>query len=82
MSAKGIVSSLHRDNAKAACRVQCTSAPPWLFDPQTSGGLLAAVKPDKVTRTLEALHAAGFSRAVVIGEVVPIEAGSGPTIYL
>src|SRR5438270_3436713 len=32
---RGIVSSLHRDNAKVACRVQGPpTSPAWLFDPQ------------------------------------------------
>ena len=36
--AQGIVSSLHRDNAKVACRVDGPEPlPAWLFDPQTSG---------------------------------------------
>ncbi len=39
---KGVVSSLHAGNARAGRRVQGTAAA-WLFDPQTSGGLLAAV---------------------------------------
>jgi selenide,water dikinase len=40
---------------------------PLLFDPQTAGGLLAAVAPDEVSRCIEALHAAGYERACVIG---------------
>jgi selenide,water dikinase len=68
--ARGIVSSLHRDNARSACRVQATDPfPAWLFDPQTSGGLLAAVRPEAVAQTIEKLHRAGCSAASVIGEV-------------
>ena len=76
----GVVSSLHGDNARAACRVRGT-APAWLFDPQTSGGLLGAVTADAVGRTLERLREAGCPDAAVIGEVVPAEAG-GPAILL
>jgi selenide, water dikinase len=78
---RGIVSTLHRDNARAACRVQDAEiAPAWLFDPQTSGGLLAGVKPAVANEVLRALKEAGYEDAAVIGEVVP--AGSeGPFIY-
>src|SRR5262249_11897655 len=77
----GIVSTLHRDNAKVGCRVHgeaATSA--WLYDPQTSGGLLAGVKPERVSETLAALHEAGYTRAAVIGSVVAIKEGDVPTI--
>jgi selenide,water dikinase len=46
--------------------------PEWqqrmITDPQTSGGLLVACAPDCVAAVLEAFHADGFDRAVVIGE--------------
>jgi selenide,water dikinase len=41
-----------------------------LFDPQTSGGLLAAVERDEAGAVLTELHAAGIAAAVV-GETVP-----------
>lgn len=47
---------------------------PLLFDPQTSGGLLIGVAPDRAESLLTALHAVGFPRAARIGTV---EAGSG-----
>jgi len=40
------------------------------YDPQTSGGLLAAVAPDKVDAARKALVAAGCA-AMLIGEVLP-----------
>ena len=76
-----IVSTLHRDNAKAACRV-IGAAPPWSFDPLTSGGLIAGVKPDAVVATLASLHQAGYDRAVVIGEIVGTGQDPGPSIHL
>jgi selenide, water dikinase len=79
---RGIVSSLHRDNAKMACRVDGPGAPAWLFDPQTSGGLLAAVKPEQVEATLQRLHQAGYAKAAVIGTVVPTDGKSGSSVYL
>ncbi len=44
-----------------------------LFDPQTSGGLLAAVKAAEADGALSALRQAGVP-AAIIGETVP---GSG-----
>jgi selenide,water dikinase len=79
--AEGIVSSLHRDNAKMACRVQAAPAPAWLFDPQTSGGLLAAVRPEAADEIVRQLREDGYPRADVIGEVVAMEEGA-PGIYL
>jgi selenide,water dikinase len=79
----GIVSSLHRDNAKASCRVQGPARlPEWLFDPQTSGGLLAAVKPEQVETTLDRLRSAGYAAAAAIGEVVAVGASEAPAILL
>jgi selenide, water dikinase len=41
-----------------------------LFDPQTSGGLLASLSPQAAGRAVEALRQRGVS-ARVIGEVLP-----------
>lgn len=79
--ARGIVSTLHRDNAKVACRM-VGSEPAWLFDPQTSGGLIAGVKPENVVATLASLHQAGCDRAIVIGEIVAMGRDSAPTIHV
>src|SRR5205814_2349671 len=63
---QGIVSSLHADNAKMACRVDGPApSAAWLYDPQTSGGLLGAVRPDSVTPTLERLREAGYQEAIM-----------------
>ena len=40
-----------------------------LCDPQTSGGLLAAVAPDGAANVLRVLRGAGFERAAMIGEM-------------
>jgi selenide,water dikinase len=49
--------------------------PDWhreiLYDPQTSGGLLASVAPAVAEDLVAALQAAGVVRACVIGEVLP-----------
>jgi selenide,water dikinase len=68
---RGIVSSLHEGNARTACRVDWMIRPPaWLFDPQTSGGLLGAVRPDRVADTLSRLRQRGYRDAAAIGEVI------------
>lgn len=78
--AQGIVSTLQRDNAKTAVRVAAEKPPAWLFDPQTSGGLIAGVKADAVERTLQALRAAGYQNAAAIGEVIALD--KKPSIQL
>ena len=83
VTAGGIVSSLHRDNAKVAARVAATSRlPGWLFDPQTSGGLLGAVRPEMVESTLGRLREVGCAAAASIGEVVAAGTEIGPMIVL
>jgi selenide,water dikinase len=79
---QGIVSSLHRDNAKVACRVSGDAQlPDWLFDPQTSGGLLVGLRQEDVEPVLTQLRVAGYS-AQAVGEVIPNEQDRLPTIYL
>jgi selenide,water dikinase len=81
--ARGIVSSLHEDNAKMACRVQGKPPlPAWLFDPQTSGGLLAGVPADSVAETLHLLREAGFAQTAVIGDVFQWGDKGAPVIEL
>lgn len=41
-----------------------------LFDPQTSGGLLIAVSPDRLEQLLEELTVKGVSQARVVGRVI------------
>ena len=41
-----------------------------LFDPQTSGGLLISVPPEKANQLLDSLHNNGITAAVLIGKVV------------
>ncbi len=47
-----------------------------LCDAQTSGGLLVAVRPDRLDALLSALAAEGVSGAAVIGEITPGPAGT------
>ncbi len=51
--------------------------PEWhrqiVYDPQTSGGLLAALPADRAPGLIAALHGAGVTAARIIGEAVPLE---------
>lgn len=70
-AARGIFSTLQPDNARSVDRIRNTDSPPtWLFDPQTSGGLLAAVPVSLAANVLDELHRLGLGRATVIGEVL------------
>jgi selenide,water dikinase len=53
---------LLRGNADAAARA-------ILFDPQTSGGLLAGIPHGRAAACIERLHAAGYGTAALIGQV-------------
>lgn len=74
---QGIVSSLHPQNFRAAQQIenleQIRSHPlfPILFDPQTSGGLLASLPRNQAAACVGALRAAGYPDAQVIGRVLP-----------
>lgn len=63
----GIASSLDPANRKRAEGIEGLSGI-W-SDPQTSGGLLAAVPTEKAAETTAALREAGCDHAAVIGEV-------------
>ena len=55
---------------------------PLMFDPQTSGGLLASVPVAQAHTCVEALHAAGFMAAAVVGEVKPESEHLEPVMLL
>ena len=71
----GIRSSLFAENVKIWQRVSNGAGVPAdpdaaiLFDPQTSGGLLAGIPEANAEPCLEALREAGYSRACRIGSV-------------
>jgi selenide,water dikinase len=72
---EGIVSTLQASNEKILSAVEIGEFKRSdlrvrvLLDPQTSGGLLAAVKADRAESCLADLKAAGFIAAAVIGRV-------------
>ncbi len=75
--AAGILSSLQPENLRLRRAVANpeTAAErdryPILFDPQTSGGLLAAVPADRAAMYVATLQAAGYDHAADIGEALP-----------
>ncbi len=81
--AKGISSSLQSQNSHSRRAInndqQWREHPvyPLLFDPQTSGGLLASVAECDADSCLQALHKAGYPQACIIGEVSVGNTGGG-----
>ncbi len=75
--AMGIFSSLQPQNVRLRRAIQNGTAAsqdplyPVLFDPQTAGGLLASVPPDRAEACINALRAAGYPHAAIIGSVEP-----------
>ena len=72
---EGIVSSLQPQNVRLRRAIanleEAGKDPryPLIFDPQTSGGLLASVPADKAEGCIAALKKLGYERSAVIGEV-------------
>lgn len=65
LSTRGVRSTLFRDNRAIAPDLPRGSIADLLFDPQTAGGLLAAVAPDRVEDVLGQLIKAGYPAAIV-----------------
>lgn len=67
LAEQGVRSSIYPENAKAAEAFEGLSGPVGhlLFDPQTSGGLLAAVDAQQAVRAVSKLSAAGYTAAII-----------------
>ena len=69
----GMLSSLQPQNARlrSAVRGLAVAHPrfPLLFDPQTAGGLLAGVPPNRMADCVAALRERGYAHASIIGTV-------------
>ena len=55
---------------------------PLLFDPQTSGGLLAEVEAEVADACISALKIAGYKDTTVIGHINSNDCQGGPLILL
>jgi len=85
---KGIVSSLQPENLRASRYIsnldkfKFNPNYPLLFDPQTSGGLVAAIAAEQAIACLESLKALGYPHSRVIGRVTPQPKGIKPIIQI
>ena len=81
---RGYRSTLHPGNEAFNAHLDRHGAgpdgPPILYDPQTSGGLLASVPEKRSDACVLALRAAGYEDAATIGEVLP--GRGGPLVEL
>jgi selenide,water dikinase len=81
---RGIVSSLQPQNLRVCqqihnlCEIQNHPHFPILFDPQTSGGLLATIPEDQAHACLTSLKGLGYSHTSRIGRVVTSTEGIKP----
>jgi selenide,water dikinase len=80
----GITSSLQLENLRASRQISNLSEVqnrpnyPLLFDPQTSGGLLATIPADQAADCLVSLKASGYKDSRVIGRVILAVEGVKP----
>lgn len=77
LAQQGVRSSLYADNRALAPMLISTALQDLLFDPQTAGGLLAAVDQDQASGLAQALQKAG-EQAAVIGKIT--QAADGITV--
>ncbi len=74
--AAGIVSSLQSANVRLRRGLRNQEAMvkhpryPLIFDPQTAGGLLASVPPDRAESCITALRALGYENTAAVGRIV------------
>jgi selenide,water dikinase len=69
LSTKGEHSSLYSSNRRGFSHIPDTPKSRLLFDPQTSGGLLAAIASNETDTVLKALRQAGYAEAACIGHL-------------
>ncbi|MDX5361704.1 MAG: selenide, water dikinase SelD [Alphaproteobacteria bacterium] len=87
LAGAGVRSTLMPENKRIARGIgadetlQASPRYDLLFDPQTAGGLLAAVPEDRAGEAMTALEAAGVTGAAIVGRVVAARVGS-PRIVL
>ncbi|MBI3042286.1 MAG: selenide, water dikinase SelD [Betaproteobacteria bacterium] len=88
MVAAGIFSSLQPQNVRLRRAVENLESVmtdprfPLLFDPQTAGGLLAAVPGDRAAACVAELKALGYPAAAIVGRVLPRSERLAPLMIL
>lgn len=75
MYERGMTTGVNKANRQMLAdhtEMRC-ALPPWhteiIFDPQTSGGLLAIVPGNQASNVVSALHSAGMEQAAIIGHI-------------
>ena len=82
----GFLSSLQADNLRLRRAVRHAEdfvqdlRYPLLFDPQTAGGLLASVPAAQAQACLQALQAAGYAQAAIIGQICTLSTAIEPVV--
>ena len=72
----GIESSLQPQNIRIRRSIQdehqlaAHQSYPLIFDPQTAGGLLASIAPERAQECLAALHDLGYVQAGIVGRAI------------
>ncbi|MCY7277082.1 MAG: bifunctional NADH dehydrogenase FAD-containing subunit/selenide, water dikinase SelD, partial [Phormidesmis sp. CAN_BIN44] len=83
-----IFSSLYPQNLRSSQAIsnlnEAKSYPdyPLLFDPQTSGGLIASIDEDNAEACLKALRSSGCLEAAIVGHVRAYSQDDRPSIFL
>ncbi len=73
--AMGITSSIQAQNLQSSCYInnseKLNNLPEYqlLFDPQTSGGLIASLTPENAQNCLQELHKSGYFNSYIIGHI-------------
>ncbi len=86
--AAGIFSSLQPQNIRLRRAIENLESVatdprfPLLFDPQTAGGLLAAVPGDQAVACVTELESLGYAAAAIIGRVLPRSEQLAPLMIL
>ncbi|MGI9367591.1 MAG: selenide, water dikinase SelD [Ruegeria sp.] len=65
LAAQGVRSTIFDDNRSIALELQAGGKVDLVFDPQTAGGLLAAVAPDKAKSLVSELRKASYPAAII-----------------
>ncbi len=86
---KGIFSSLYPENLRASRiyidnfqEVANYSTYPLLFDPQTSGGLLASIPKEQANSCILQLQSQGYIHSSIIGQVTSPFGGKQPIVLI